>query len=384
LLIHFIVVCCLVVASATAMRGSAAAAATPVNEPGVDNCVACHRAQAAVLSGTMATRPGERAFANRAFGTNGDRFFNESCGGCHVTGCRDCHGSETHPTAKPAVEACVRCHRGYFTGSEYLGRAPRDDHERYQRGPSANGEPFLKMLPDVHHEGGLSCADCHTVHPSHGGAPAVRTCAECHPQISTDVPEHAIKAHTEKMECYACHAAWSAQEYGTFLVRPVSDAQREAFSALPSWGPWVKSAYLKRQDAPPLGLDARGLVAPIRPQFLLLVSATGAPIENRLVAAEWRAGFPHTVRRGTVPCAGCHDTPRRFILEPDEDRMYRLEQDGLPLRSFWNREGQQVVNGAFLPADRYVAMNRRTPEYVREYIRQWQRLLGPDARSSRR
>jgi hypothetical protein len=62
------------------------------------------------------------------------------------------------------------------------------------------------------------------------------------------------------MECYACHAAWAPQEYGTFLVRPRSDQQREAFSGLPAWGDWRKSAYVKRQDAPPLGLNARGML----------------------------------------------------------------------------------------------------------------------------
>jgi serine protein kinase len=49
------------------------------------------------------------------------------------------------------------------------------------------------------------------------------------------------------------------------LVKAVTDEQEEAFDMLPWVGPWQKSAALRRQDAPPLGLNARGLVSPIRP-----------------------------------------------------------------------------------------------------------------------
>ena len=60
------------------------------------------------------------------------------------------------------------------------------------------------------------------------------------------------------------------------------------------------------------------------------------------------------------------------------------DQDGLPLRSFWSRAGQTVVNGAFLPPERHTRMNRKTPDYVREHLRQWQNLLDrADPRSAR-
>jgi hypothetical protein len=342
-------------------------------------CAACHAGAAAVLAGPMATRERERAFARRAFGAEGDRFFAASCGGCHVSGCRDCHGDDPHAAGKPGDDACLRCHQGYFTGWEYHGRAPREDHARYQRGPIANGIPYLKMLPDVHAERGLGCADCHAVH----GAGTVRGCRDCHAKVSTAVPEHAIAGHLTKMECWACHSAWGAQEYGTFLVRPATDEQREAFEPLPQQGEWRRSAALRRQDAPPLGLNGRGLVAPIRPQFILFVTDPARGLENRLLAAEWRPRFPHTVRRGTVTCGGCHEAPRRFLLESPQDRIYLLEKDGLPLRSWWDPAGQTVVGGAFFPRDRYERMNRRTPEYVRHHLRQWQDLLQPAAPSSR-
>jgi hypothetical protein len=378
----------------------AAAAATPVTTPLTvpatcsvchalppeAACTACHAAQAGVLAGPMATRERERSFARRAFGAEGDRFFAASCGGCHVSSCRDCHGDEAHAAGRPRDEACLRCHQGYFTGWEYHGRAPREDHERYRRGPIADGAHYLKMLPDVHQERGLGCIDCHQVHAAHGtaehGSGSVRGCRDCHPTVSSDVPEHAISGHLEKMECWACHSAWATQEYGTFLVRPAKEAQREAFAQLPLQGEWRRSAALRRQDPPPLGLNARGLVSPIRPEFILFVTDPERGWENRLLAAEWKAFFPHTIRRGTVTCGGCHEAPRRFLLEEDRDRIYLLERDGLPLRSWWDQAGQRVDNGAFFTRERYELMNRRTPEYVRQHLRQWQDILRPAAPSS--
>jgi hypothetical protein len=332
----------------------------------------------------MGTRAAERAFAHRAFGREGDRFFDTACAGCHVRSCRDCHGEGPRIAARPADEACLGCHRGYFVGWDYHGRAPREDHERYQRGAVANGEHVLKMLPDVHSERGLGCADCHTMRSLQEGRSAARTCVDCHPRVSRTVPEHAIAAHLEEMECWACHSAWGAQEYGTFIVRPRTDAQEEAFGVLPSAGEWRRSAWLRRQDAPPLGLNPRGKVAPIRPQFTLFATDTRRGWENRRLATEWKAWFPHTVRRGTVACSGCHDRPRRYVLEDDRERVYRPDEDGLPLRSFWARDGQTVVNGAFLSPERLERMDRKTPQYIREHLRRWQSLVDRGGPSSAR
>ncbi|MBP6705271.1 MAG: cytochrome c3 family protein [Vicinamibacteria bacterium] len=349
-------------------RGQARAAET--------SCLGCHPTARAALSGPMSTRAAERAFAHRAFGkAEGDRFFEASCSGCHVSSCNDCHGTEPHRDPRPKDDACLSCHRGYFVGWDYYGRAPREDHARYRRGAIANGEPVLKMLPDVHRERGMSCADCHPMASLHGGKTATRTCLDCHPNPSRTVPEHSFDAHMTKMECVACHSAWAPQEYGTFLVRPKTPEQQEAFAALPSAGPWKRSAYLRRQDAPPLGLNQRGKVSPIRPQFILFATDLSRGWENKLLAAEWKAFTPHTVRRGSVTCSGCHEAPRRYLLEADADRLHLLDKDGLPLRSFWSQTGQTVTNGSFFPLDRHTLMNRKTPEYVRQYLRQWQNLL---------
>lgn len=110
--------------------------------------------------------------------------------------------------------------------------------------------------------------------------------------------------------------------------------------------------------------------------------AVGA--ENHLLAAEWRAFTPHTIQRGSVTCDGCHDNPRRFLLEPPRDRIYDLGKDGMTLYSFWNQTGQKLTNGRFMDQQRYQRMTTKTDAYKRAYVEKWKQFARPDAVSSPR
>jgi len=349
-------------------------------------CVSCHPGCDAIFDRAMGTRSGERQFVERSWGRMDPGFFAKNCNSCHLKGCLDCHG-EPHAIARPGTAACQKCHKGYYTGWDYSGRAPREDNMRYQRGIAVNGETFLKMLPDVHYRKGLKCGDCHSMASLAGKAPA-KGCLSCH-RPSEKVIEHRIKAHLTRLECYACHAAWGAQEYGTFFLRFRDQKLKEDFDLKP--GPsdeYLRSAYLKRQDAPPLGLNAAGRLSPIRPQFLAYFTdielARNRGPENLFLAAEWRAFFPHTVQRGTLTCEGCHDNPRRFLLEPSAQRIYELKKDGLQRESFWRQEGQRVVNGSFFSAARYRKLSEKNAAYTKGYLEKWKRLLDRVEPSSRR
>lgn len=341
-------------------------------------CTGCHQGYAALFSHSMGTRASERRFVERTWGAADGRFFEKKCDSCHIKGCLDCHGEEEHAIVKPADSSCAPCHKGYFVGGEYRGTAPREDHMRYQRGPEVFGETSLKMVPDVHFEAGLQCRDCHTMMSLVSGMRSAKGCRDCH-RVDRNVIEHRIPAHLSRLECYACHSAWGAQEYGTFYLRFRNSPSREEYDLRGDDQEYVKSAYLKKQDAPPLGLNEAGRVSPIRPQFIAYATeidhdrAVGR--ENRLLAAEWKAFFPHTVRRGTVMCEGCHDNPRRFLLEKKEHRIYRLKEDGMSLDSFWDRKGQRVTNGGYLPESRYGAMTARSPAYRKAYVEKWKLLL---------
>lgn len=344
---------------------------------GAKGCSGCHAGDKALFSHAMGTRKREKDFVARSYGKVDRHFFRNNCNSCHLKGCIDCHGKSGHNLVRDAGNSCYACHKGYFTGSDYRGLAPREENMRYQRGMERDGERYLKMLPDVHFRAGMECGRCHTMKSMAEGRKSAKVCLDCH-RPSRKVVEHRISAHMEKLECYACHSSWGAQEYGTFYLRFRNGKAREAFDLKWENGDYLRSVYLKRQDEPPLGLNSRGRVSPIRPEFIAYLTDVDhdrtVGLENRLLAAEWRAFFPHTIQRGTVMCNGCHDNPRRFILERPEERIFDLGKDGMSLTSFWAREGQRVVNGTFMPPERFGNMTRRGPAYNRAYLEKWKKL----------
>ena len=98
---------------------------------------------------------------------------------------------------------------------------------------------------------------------------------------------------------------------------------KEDFDLVPSSSTeYLRSAYLKKQDLSPLGINTAGRISPIRPMFIAyytdIMTARNNGPENTLLAAEWRAYFPHTIQRGTVTCERCHDNPSRFLIEPEK------------------------------------------------------------------
>lgn len=327
----------------------------------------------------MATREAEQAFVARSWGRADPGFYQANCASCHVTTCFDCHGGGGHQLALPGKEDCHSCHRGYYVGADYYGMAPREDALRYQRGPDFQGEHYLKMSADVHQRAGMRCGDCHSMASLAAGRKSAVSCRDCH-QPDPTIIEHSIAGHLENLECYSCHSAWAAQEYGTFFVRFRDSSYQQYFHVRrdQTADNYIRSAYLRRQNLPPLGINEEGRISPIRPQYLAyfsdVVGEEAVGEENRLLTAEWRAFFPHTVTRGTPMCDACHHDPQRFLLGDPETRIYRPEQDGLTLGSFWEQEGQDVVNGSFYPHQRFDNMSRRSPEFVKAYVQKWKNL----------
>ena len=346
-------------------------------------CLGCHSGYEGILKGPMATRRNEEEIVQRALGKVAPGFFKDRCSGCHLQGCLDCHGpaSGAHGVAMPDNDACLACHNGYFTGIEYTGLAVREDHERYQRGPLFRGQHYQRMLPDVHHEKGLSCTACHTMQGHSSGKTAVKPCLSCHPSPSRSVLEHRIAPHMEKMECSTCHSAWAAQEYGTFIIRAGDEKAAKAFKSIRRLGGNdFKGSYLKEYGPPPVGLNAKGIYSPIRPEFIFFFSQTGAdgsPHDNVLLGALWKAFFPHTVRRETVLCPSCHNNAKRFIRADPKDDVYNIRKDGLPLASFFTSEGQEVINGSFV-SDRIFSeriQKEGTHPYSKLLIEKWSQVL---------
>lgn len=348
-------------------------------------CAVCHQGHERIFDHAMGQRTGEKLFVQRSYGRYDSDFWEKNCNSCHLRGCLDCHGGRG--LSKPTVAACQRCHSGYYAGWDYSGRAPREDNMRYQRGITVNGEVFLKMLPDVHYSSGMTCGSCHSMKSLAEGRKYSKRCRDCHIP-SMKVLEHRISAHLHRLECYACHSAWAPQEYGTFFLRFRDAQMKEDFDLVPSSSTeYLRSAYLKKQDLPPLGINTAGRISPIRPMFIAyytdIMTARNNGPENTLLAAEWRAYFPHTIQRGTVTCERCHDNPSRFLIEPETSRIYNLEKDGLGLESFWNQKGQRVSNGSFITTARYLRMSSKTPAYTKAYVEKWQTFLNHVENSSK-
>jgi hypothetical protein len=142
---------------------------------------------------------------------------------------------------------------------------------------------------------------------------------------------------------------------------------------------YIKSGFLKKQDSSPLGINNRGNISPIRPQFIVYFTdiENNRPVgeENRLLAARWKAFSPHTIRRGTVMCDACHNNPKRFLLEKEEDRMYRLSKNGMSLASFWSQKGQTMGNGTFMTTERFEKMTSKSAEFKNAYVKKWKQLI---------
>jgi len=344
-------------------------------------CTGCHVGYDGIFDQAMTTRTAEKNFVAQTFSSLDTDFFANNCNNCHVSDCLDCHGGNGHGITTSRQEECLVCHKGYYVGSDYLGRAPREDHPRYQRGFEVHGETSLKMRPDLHAEFGLECKDCHSMQSLIDGRKTAKSCVDCH-QVGEQVLEHRITAHLKKLECYACHSAWAAQEYGSFFLRIDRDDTEtlKFFKATGQMkGDYLRRAYLRRQNEPPLGKNERGLFSPIRPQFISYYSdlrRTGQlENENLLLGAQWKAFFPHTVRAGTVMCDKCHDNPRRYLLENEVDRQYRIDLDGLGLASFWSQEGQQIVNGSFVTPEVFEKVSEKSDSYTRAYVEKWKKLV---------
>lgn len=343
-------------------------------------CTDCHTGYDGIFDQAMTIRSAEKNFARQAFTELDPAFFANNCSSCHVSDCLDCHGGKGHSIAPATQNECLGCHKGYFVGREYLGMAPREDHPRYQRGTEFLGETSLKMRPDLHAEIGLQCMDCHSMQSLIAGHKTAKGCEDCH-QPSPQVVEHSIAGHMEKMECYACHAAWAPQEYGTFYLRfdDAAKIAKQFKTSTKPQGEYLTRAYLRQQNAPPLGVNSRERISPIRPQFIAYYSdlrgGDTPKIENRLLTAQWKAFFPHTVRSGTLMCDNCHDDRRRFLQEKNDERLYRIDLDGLGLSSFWNQADQEVSNGTFVTPERFSIGGEKSAAYTKAYVKKWKSLI---------
>ena len=329
-------------------------------------CADCHK-NCQIENIVMTDKKKEKAFVDKAFmqfdGTFGEKHCYNSC---HISTCVDCHKGTGKNISKPKT-----------TGIEYMGLGIREDHERYKRGIEKDGEYYLKMLPSVHYEKGMQCADCHTKNNILGKEKA-KDCLECH-TYNKDIIDHSIKGH-DKVACISCHASYSPMELGTFYLRFRESSYAEYVKELPQISDeYFKSSFMRVNERPPLVIDNEtGKYVPAKPSKIIFTTNTYKDLvvgqENKMIANRWKVTYPHTVRRETVLCSSCHDNERAFLLESDENRILYPDKDGLAIKSFYNSENFSIENARFVTRKEYEKINSKSKEYLQKYFEKLDQL----------
>ncbi len=265
----------------------------------------------------------------------------------------------THTFCRPIpTRQCRHCHNGSAIGGDYTGRFPRDDHQSYHA-PIRNGvstqsiylADHHRLTPDVHHQRGLLCVDCHSKDDVMGtGTPAAHQeaavsirCRHCHDISNDSIVAHAIPG-MEKVHCLGCHSRWSFMDYGQSLIRDdrpdlsrwapwrlqgdagVADlfdrqGQFQGASTNSKAGTWFRGWRFRRWEYLTLGKDAQGRIVPFRPRYQYRVSfidRKGNVILDDVVPQKdgsqkpgwaFMPIYPHTVQRFGRPCEACHGQP---------------------------------------------------------------------------
>jgi hypothetical protein len=243
----------------------------------------------------------------------------------------------------------------------------------------------------------------------------------------TEPLNHRIPGHLSRMECSACHAAWTFQDMGLHLVRldfpdyePWNFISRQgdpqAFDLLETnlskprqqwsspashdWltgiskpGIWLAGYSMRRWEGRILGINARGLVSVMRPQHQYWVSWLGPQgqvlmdsriprISDGRPALAWNPYTPHTARTVTADCWDCHGNTRALgqgqtIVRSRDGLQQRLggsESDGLGIDFDLDRlidsRGQALqvssrIGAGFLGIEQIERMSAENPLYVK-------------------
>ena len=253
------------------------------------------------------------------------------------------------------------------------------------------GHDHHTLAADVHFRAGMACIDCHgQENAMHGSARASVSCEACHggfgagpdsarpviaqltgdtllapPFAAAQTIAHRADLH-RRLRCSACHSRWGFQDYGLhvlrsdipdyyhreeltlqgdmrttrFLRRNLSRPMREwQVPALADGitgdtlrGMWYRGFTFRRWENPPLGWDAAGRVAVLRP-YQYVVSTIGADTLVWLDSDSTRWAFnpyePHSTCRAR-DCEGCHLNPKAVGLG---ERIFAANGQGAPQKS---------------------------------------------------
>lgn len=348
-------------------------------DEGASGCLNCHKEYKDFVKHQMHTKAKEIKYVKDKFDRYDNNFYKTNCNSCHVTSCSDCHINKKFPhkiTKNIDNNNCLKCHKGYFTGIEYLGLAEKDDAEKFQIGEEKDGTFYQKMLPDIHFEKGLKCIDCHNMKGFLSSKKTTKSCKDCHKKVSNNVIEHSIKSHLEKLECYTCHSAWSQNELGTFFLKFKDKSSQKPFEAIKNISQnYKKTSYMKNNFETFIGIDNNGKYSIIRP-FLISFITFVSDNKTIRISSDWRIKYSHTIRKETVLCHDCHENRKKYILLKPEDDYMDIKKDNFCFDSFYNQKNMFIVNGRFVSEYEWNKINNKSDEYKKLFIKKQMELIG--------
>ena len=282
---------------------------------------------------------------------HGDGFFRGANLGAVEIECQDCHGTtDKYPWELPlgySDEFDTKPKTGKARGTtktlaEYLkqGSIPKDKGDGFLL--SARGNPLTKAVK----KGNLV-----VMHLASGKDITLTPLKKLKEdkKISKEglVAMDQIKAHTDKLECYTCHATWAPQCYGCHVKIDYSNGNQNpdylAASKAHHNGKTGEIDNLKdflvdgkvtetrsylRWENPALSRNGEGRVSPIIPGCQVTLTVIGkngnALLQNKIwkipnVEGAGKEGInsitmspvqPHTVTKKSRPCESCHTSAK--------------------------------------------------------------------------
>lgn len=265
---------------------------------------------------------------------------------------------QPHPliSKKIPMENCIRCHnRSGRVGLSYIGIYEDENYGTpYQDGTLSGkmlpGDRFYRELPpDIHHQQGMSCIDCHTrneimgdgTRHAHYEEALEISCSSCHshgpPGLTRKKKrlnnlelddagrpflrgkltgkKHPLNppkknscdyAGHKRLNCESCHSAWIPQCYGCHIKRDLRDTHLDKLTGKETPGWWEEGRSWLRYEQPMLAVWA-GTIVTVTPgcqDIVTLIDEQGrSKTFNSLTMAALR---PHTTQKKSRTCADCH------------------------------------------------------------------------------
>ncbi|MBK7742256.1 MAG: hypothetical protein IPI40_00565 [Betaproteobacteria bacterium] len=241
-------------------------------------------------------------------GPNGEDSFGGGCNACHLSydpparaalqayAVSKDAGRAEPPTAHPAIGLdigngqCFSCHsRSGRISTSYEGwhemhEPPADASDPDRPRPSryrvlADTRVFEQVVPDIHHQRGLDCIDCHTANETMGDGTA-----------------HASKSAQLRVGCEDCHARPGATLPA--VAATTLDPESRRILALRDWPGVARDRHVRARSGEPLVnvvVDGTG-----RPQ--LIRKRTGERRPLKAMAAVCAEGGGHE----RLSCGSCH------------------------------------------------------------------------------